>query len=627
MDASHERLAKSKEEYEKQTPLLTRSRRLLSKMSWHSLLESLILYGALAFFFLVVAFIIQKRLRYFVPSFLVPSFGKPHSKVPGQYPAGLQQGGLESPGRFADPSGSGSPSNDKWYEAQPGYDLPGDVNDDQWYQAQPDDMPGAFPHTQQQQFHDPQQQQDSALQQHQPQLEEAYREAVAQPQQPSPEPPGNSKQNGHSMPSRHVDAGRQTPSSSISSDADPAGSSAAAADLNEDLSTRLQPEKSTPVTSMPAAPVKTAVPPKAASAAELEIRQGLGIENMPKPSQAASDHQSPHGHLAGSQPTDPTDSSVSPQQPAADADAARGLETYPGLEKARHSETPQSAASAGQPVNDLPGDLATYPGLEKAMNPEASQITAPAAEGLRAKDTVPVVGESSMLDLEGAWSDGAFNGSIGKPASEADKSSEPDSAIAAGRNATTGQAAFATDALQPPAANGSDAAHDGSRAAFSPSTDGSSEAADMQHGAPIVSTSLGSSDDDVVEPGTPLQSHEAAVSRDSAFFGNATDSDEAGSWLQEEPQVGGSDLEPVRLSEPAQGQPGDSISEALALHEDLMDADALEARETAEAAGLGSGVDDVNAANGTTASGTGSNLTAAKMTGETSTRTCMKPLR
>ncbi|KAK9864918.1 hypothetical protein WJX84_012275 [Apatococcus fuscideae] len=142
MDASHERLAKSKEEYEKQTPLLTRSRRLLSKMSWHSLLESLILYGALAFFFLVVAFIIQKRLRYFVPSFLVPSFGKPHSKVPGQYPAGLQQGGLESPGRFADPSGSGSPSNDKWYEAQPGYDLPGDVNDDQWLSEPTQGQPG-----------------------------------------------------------------------------------------------------------------------------------------------------------------------------------------------------------------------------------------------------------------------------------------------------------------------------------------------------------------------------------------------------------------------------------------------------------------------------------------------------
>ena len=49
-----------------------RSRQLLNTMRLHNALDWLLLWGGIAFFALVVLYILQKRLLYFVPNMLKP---------------------------------------------------------------------------------------------------------------------------------------------------------------------------------------------------------------------------------------------------------------------------------------------------------------------------------------------------------------------------------------------------------------------------------------------------------------------------------------------------------------------------------------------------------------------------
>ena len=67
---------------------MSRSRLLLNTMRLHNMLDWLLLWGGIAFFTLVVLYILQKRLLYFVPNMLKPSFLKtgprsPPSPFPG----------------------------------------------------------------------------------------------------------------------------------------------------------------------------------------------------------------------------------------------------------------------------------------------------------------------------------------------------------------------------------------------------------------------------------------------------------------------------------------------------------------------------------------------------------------
>ena len=59
-----------------------RSRLLLNTMRLHNMLDWLLLWGGVAFFALVVLYILQKRLLYFVPNVLKPSFLKSGPRPP-----------------------------------------------------------------------------------------------------------------------------------------------------------------------------------------------------------------------------------------------------------------------------------------------------------------------------------------------------------------------------------------------------------------------------------------------------------------------------------------------------------------------------------------------------------------
>lgn len=72
METSHTSLGATTKQYNTQAASLSQSHRLLGKMRWHNVLDWLVLWGGVAFFALVVLYILQKRLIYFVPSALTP---------------------------------------------------------------------------------------------------------------------------------------------------------------------------------------------------------------------------------------------------------------------------------------------------------------------------------------------------------------------------------------------------------------------------------------------------------------------------------------------------------------------------------------------------------------------------
>ena len=381
MDASHERLAKSKDEYEKQTPLLTKSRRLLSKMSWHSILDNLVLYGCLTIFFAVVAYIVYKRLIYFVPSFLIPSFGRSPAlgQKLGQSPASIQPSGAP-PGSPLSPSVGGPPSNDRWYEAQPGYDKKDSISDDKWYQAQPDDSPHRVAHGHPQPSpraassqHDDSSstQQQQQQQQQQRQLEEAYREAAPQPITP---PDGSTQGSLHSAETgTPADAApaKGMPAADVPSGLDLSASQAASKDVGlsqsgsqpdpvlqarqpklRDSSTQTPPKpssddagiqqtsdrfsqggnekesgnpqqaKAVPGINVAPAASRAAVPPISASHAELDIRKGLEQSSIPEPPKRNANSASQSSAADAGQPGLPGKDAVLHERPTSAADAA-----------------------------------------------------------------------------------------------------------------------------------------------------------------------------------------------------------------------------------------------------------------------------------------------------------------
>ena len=447
MDASHERLAKSKAEYEKQTPLLTRSRRLLSKMSWHSVLDAITLYGCLALFFIVVAYIIQKRLLYFVPSFLIPSFGRSpavyqQSPAPdlqsqaGLPPSSFHNNFHENPGSVIGPSVGGPPSNDRWYEAQPGYDGGGKIRDDQWFEAQPDDtlrhdaaadfgfraqqqQPSAL--DQQHQASD----QDSLQQQQQRQLEEAYREAQAQTAQPpasQPDPQSDALDPNLAATGEFGQQLLRPVDRPLGIDPDAAGSGLQDADTQIPI-TRSDRPKPIQVGTVPRGSPMAAPPSAAVLQAEQAIRQNLQESIEPIAADqledaspgaithdAASQTDEDTGRLRGSGVTGPSSppselpgdvpletqqqqhsqqsglngTALLSEERVTGSDAAADLDTYPGLENAADF----SNAHAGLDEVDTPEDedsiaadsklmdLDTYPGLEQEVDiPDASQAT------------------------------------------------------------------------------------------------------------------------------------------------------------------------------------------------------------------------------------------------------------
>ncbi len=407
MDASHERLAKSKEEYEKQTPLLTKSRRLLSKMSWHSVLDAFTLYGCLAIFFLVVAYILQKRLIYFVPSFLIPSFGR-SSALGQQSPAGaFQSPGLPPSitgvdhGSAMGPSVGGPPSNHRWYEAQPGYDAGEKIGDDRWYDAQPDTPEG--PHyasefsADQQHLEAGQQLSASDLQhqsqQQQRQLEEAYREVqeaanahgpasqpepVSTPVDPNFEATGPIGQALLRPLDRASETGNQAAAQAADSQVDDVSVQIDDASVQMPISRSDEP-KPMQVGAIPRGPSVAAAAPAAASENELGIRQELRESTRLDPAvdtpqadstspaampqkvedpEVLEDVDSPHEpgltqpKRSSDLPDDPETILQQPdeeQQPSAfdvDSNAAADLDTYPGLEKAAAFDAQAELATA-----------------------------------------------------------------------------------------------------------------------------------------------------------------------------------------------------------------------------------------------------------------------------------------
>ena len=76
MDASHEQLSKTTEEYVGQSSVYGNTRQLLRTMKGHSSWDKLVLYGGFAMFLLVCLYIVQKRSMYFVPTFIKTGVGK-----------------------------------------------------------------------------------------------------------------------------------------------------------------------------------------------------------------------------------------------------------------------------------------------------------------------------------------------------------------------------------------------------------------------------------------------------------------------------------------------------------------------------------------------------------------------
>ncbi len=76
MDASHEQLQKVTTEYQGQSDVFGSSKRLLRTLKRHSTWDKLVLYGGAAMFLLVCLYVVQKRSRYFVPTFVKTGLSK-----------------------------------------------------------------------------------------------------------------------------------------------------------------------------------------------------------------------------------------------------------------------------------------------------------------------------------------------------------------------------------------------------------------------------------------------------------------------------------------------------------------------------------------------------------------------
>ena len=643
MDASHERLAKSKEEYEKQTPLLTKSRRLLSKMSWHSVLDSITLYGCLAIFFLVVAYILQKRLIYFVPSFLIPSFGKSPGAlrqspaVDLQSPAGLPPSTFgNSPGSAMGPSAAGPPSNDRWYEAQPGYDGGEKIRDDRWYEAQPNDTAGPDSsagfgaHQQPVGSH----QQPSASNQHtlqqqqqQRQLEEAYREASAQHPAPQPSPlPDTLTHHAAGTGRQHQQNQPHMPSDTDFPEGDVMSWQQAADAQMKDASTQIPLSRSDrprpiQVGMVPRMPAMTATPAPHASQAASGIRQGLEEASMPHQPRDASQAATVHedlgwtpisvaglgelgvqeamlsSGLAGIGATDQTDHAS--DQPQQQQQQQQDLETH-------GDSLPTDEASTGL---GLSPDLDTYPGLEKATEfAKATDFGAqPEPDEADSSEVLNATASSNeTIDLD--THPGLEQASIPDAAQATDAAGDDlldVDGIAAANLTLHGDNVLDVDSTSAEkiSLQGAGLSEDLMNASGNSSTSKAGPDMELQ----LNETERGSSakggvapesdsDDALLEPGTPSQGHEAGLfqSASTTADGAANESSSPDSWADEDWNLMEDDAEDAasegpeieRLSAKDLGSPDSAAdwnsSEALTSHpETITDFDADAAEEEA----------------------------------------------
>ncbi|KAL0036174.1 hypothetical protein WJX79_006857 [Trebouxia sp. C0005] len=76
MDASHAQLQKVTTEYQGQSDVFGSSKRLLRTLKRHSTWDKLVLYGGFAMLLMVCLYVVQKRARYFVPTFVKTGLGK-----------------------------------------------------------------------------------------------------------------------------------------------------------------------------------------------------------------------------------------------------------------------------------------------------------------------------------------------------------------------------------------------------------------------------------------------------------------------------------------------------------------------------------------------------------------------
>ncbi|DBB06312.1 hypothetical protein WJX77_000762 [Trebouxia sp. C0004] len=76
MDASHAQLHKVTTEYQGQSDVFGSSKRLLRTLKRHSTWDKFVLYGGFAMLLLVCLYVVQKRARYFVPTFVKTGVGK-----------------------------------------------------------------------------------------------------------------------------------------------------------------------------------------------------------------------------------------------------------------------------------------------------------------------------------------------------------------------------------------------------------------------------------------------------------------------------------------------------------------------------------------------------------------------
>lgn len=76
MDASHAQLQKVTTEYQGQSDVFGSSKRLLRTLKRHSTWDKFVLYGGFAMLLLVCLYVVQKRARYFVPTFVKTGLGK-----------------------------------------------------------------------------------------------------------------------------------------------------------------------------------------------------------------------------------------------------------------------------------------------------------------------------------------------------------------------------------------------------------------------------------------------------------------------------------------------------------------------------------------------------------------------
>lgn len=76
MDASHAQLQKVTTEYQGQSDVFGSSKRLLKTLKRHSTWDKFVLYGGFAMLLMVCLYVVQKRARYFVPTFVKAGLGK-----------------------------------------------------------------------------------------------------------------------------------------------------------------------------------------------------------------------------------------------------------------------------------------------------------------------------------------------------------------------------------------------------------------------------------------------------------------------------------------------------------------------------------------------------------------------